>query len=388
MLTEYVRPKVAVVCDMREEKWHSMDLVADMLLRSMMEEQAGEVLSTRVCPPMQRLFTRRGEASGIRFNADRLLNRFWIYPRHLSRRQADFDVFHIMDHSYAHLIHQLPAGRTVITCHDLDTFRCLLDQKAEPRSRPFKWMAKRVLDGLVKSARVACVSLSTRDELLSYGLLSPERVDVVYNGVSPVYSPSSDKSADAEAERLLGVVSPDTVDLLHVGSTIPRKRIEVLLRVFAGVRGEFPAARLVRVGGSFTEPQVQLIKNLRLENSITVLPFLKERVLAAVYRRAALLLQTSEREGFGLPVAEAMACGTCVIASDLPALREVGGDAVVYRPVADVGGWTDAAVTLLTERFHEPELWGERRKLHLKQASKFSWSQHASRMVAIYKELL
>ena len=69
---------------------------------------------------------------------------------------------------------------------------------------------------------------------------------------------------------------------------------------------------------------------------MTVLPFVDRRVLAAVYRRVALLLQTSDREGFGLPVAEAMTCGTPVVASDLPALREVGGPAATYCPVGDV----------------------------------------------------
>ena len=60
-------------------------------------------------------------------NADRLLNRFVNYPRYLRQHASEFDVFHIVDHSYAQLVHELPAARTVVTCHDLDTFRCLLD---------------------------------------------------------------------------------------------------------------------------------------------------------------------------------------------------------------------------------------------------------------------
>ena len=72
-------------------------------------------------------------------------------------------------------------------------------------------------------------------------------------------------------------------------------------------------------------------------------PFLRpaDRTLAAVYRRAALVLQPSEAEGFGLPVAEALACGTPVLASDLAVLREVGGEAAVYRAVGDVPAWSD-----------------------------------------------
>ena len=69
-----------------------------------------------------------------------------------------------------------------------------------------------------------------------------------------------------------------------------------------------------------------------------MLPFLDRATLAAVYRRSALVLLPSEREGFGLPVLEALACGTPVVASDIDALREVGGDAVRYCPAEDVGG--------------------------------------------------
>ena len=62
-------------------------------------------------------------------------------------------------------------------------------------------------------------------------------------------------------------------------------------------------------------------------DAIVVLPFVDRATLAAVYRRAALALLPSEREGFGLPLVEALACGTPVVASDIPVLREVGGDA-------------------------------------------------------------
>ncbi len=69
--------------------------------------------------------------------------------------------------------------------------------------------------------------------------------------------------------------------------------------------------------------------------------------LAAVYRRAALAFQPSDAEGFGLPVAEALACGTPVLASDIPVLREVGGAAASYAPVGDADAWSEAALALL-----------------------------------------
>jgi glycosyltransferase involved in cell wall biosynthesis len=326
--------------------------------------------------------------TGELFKAERLLNRFWDYPRFLRSQRAEFDLFHIVDHSYGQLAHDLPPERTVITCHDLDTFRCLLNGHAEPRSLLFKGMTGRIMSGLAKAARVTCDSVATRDELLSYELVAPERAVVIPNGVHPACSPEDNPVADAEAVRLLGHTRADAVELLHVGSTIPRKRIDLLLRVFAALRKEFPGARLVRVGGPLTAPQERLIDELGLAGAVVHLPYLGREVLAAVYRRAAVVLQPSEREGFGLPVIEALACGTPVVASCLPVLREVGGEVALYCPVGDVASWTEAITKLLVEKDQEPQRWGERRAAAIAQAALFSWTEYARKMVSVYRQLL
>ena len=113
----------------------------------------------------------------------------------------------------------------------------------------------------------------------------------------------------------------------------------------------------IRVGGPFTAEQRALVRDLGLEPFIVVLPFLDRATLAAVYRRSALVLLPSEREGFGLPVLEALACGTPVVASDIDALREVGGDAVQYCPPEDVEAWTTTVARALTERGERPAQW-------------------------------
>ncbi|MGD0072760.1 MAG: glycosyltransferase [Candidatus Binataceae bacterium] len=99
-------------------------------------------------------------------------------------------------------------------------------------------------------------------------------------------------------------------------------------------------------------------------------------------------MQPSEREGFGLPVIEAMACGVPVVASDLPALREAGGPSTTFCPIADVPAWTNSIVELLRERQNWPERWRERRFAALGWAARFSWREHARMTVQVYKELL
>ena len=383
-----VVPRLAVICDYREENWPSMDLVADMLLEDLGREHADAVRATRLAPVMRRRFSRGGASEGERFKADRLLNRFWDYPRLLRREGAEFDLFHIVDHSYGQLVHALPAERTVVTCHDLDTFRSLLNGAAEPRSAFFKTMTRRIMSGLRKAARVTCDSVATRDELLAHGLVSPSRAVVVPNGVHPACSPEADPRSDAEAVRLLGPARAGCPEVLHVGSAIARKRIDVLLHVFAALRESFPGARLVRAGGPFTPGQIELAERLNLNGSVVVLPHLERDVLAAVYRRAAVVVLPSEREGFGLPVIEALACGTPVVASDLPCLREVGGRATVYCAVGDVPAWTEALTRLLLDKTESPRRFVELRAAARAQAAKFTWAEYAKRMVSIYQELL
>ena len=102
--------------------------------------RAVAVEAGRLCPPFRRVATRL-PAVGRRnaaFNADRLLNRFVLFPRYARRSAARFDLFHVVDHTYAQLVHALPAGRAGVYCHDLDAFRCLLDPAADPRPRWFR----------------------------------------------------------------------------------------------------------------------------------------------------------------------------------------------------------------------------------------------------------
>ncbi len=83
-----------------------------------------------------------------------------------------------------------------------------------------------------------------------------------------------------------------------------------------------------------------------------------------------------------------MACGTPVVASDLAALREIGGEAAIYRSISDAEGWTDAIVDLMRERRDNPRRWALRRRDAAARASCFTWEEYTRRMVKVYRELL
>ncbi|HYJ80678.1 MAG TPA: glycosyltransferase, partial [Longimicrobiaceae bacterium] len=91
--------------------------------------------------------------------------------------------------------------------------------------------------------------------------------------------------------------------------------------------------------------------------------------------------------GFGLPLVEAMACGTPVIASDLPVFREVGGEAAVYRDPYNAAAWVAAADTLLHDR-GDPREWRGRRRAVLERAADFGLEEYARGMRAVYRRVL
>jgi glycosyltransferase involved in cell wall biosynthesis len=379
------RVKVAIVADFLEEGWPSMDLVADMLLDRLQREHADTVQPTLIRPPLRRRLARLpwlGSRPTI-VGVDRVTNRLWDYPRRISGLVDRFDLFHVVDHSYSQLVHRLPADRTVVTCHDLDTFRSIIDRRAEPRGPVFRAMTRHILAGLRLAGHIACDSRATRDALVQKAGIDADRTSVVHNGPHPSCSPEPEASAEFDAARLLGPPGR-TADILHVGSTIPRKRIDLLLRIFAGALARRPDARLVRAGGPLTAQQRALARDLGVADRIVHLPVLDRATLAAVYRRSTVLLLPSEREGFGLPVLEALACGTPVVASDISALREVGGYAVSYCALEDVSAWVATVGRLLDEPVREPAQWKLRRETALRRAQAFSWSHYARELVAIY----
>lgn len=375
--------RLSFVCDYAEEGWPSMDLVASMLPAAVGEVAGSAAAIDRLQPTAVR---RLQQAAGSRWPApigDRLINRYFDYPRWLRRHAPEGAVFHVLDHTYAHVVGVLPPHRTIVTCHDLDAFRCLIDPSRAPRSWAFRHLVRRTLRGLQRAARVSCDSEAVRDELLEAGLVEPARVLVVPNGVHPAFTATADPAADREARQLLGGEKKD-IELLHVGIPIPRKRIDRALAVLAAVGRVRPGARLLRVGGPLTPDLRVRAARLGIASRIVELPPLAVEALAAVYRRADVVLMPSDAEGFGLPVIEALACGTPVIASHLAALRQTGGCAARYVLPDDVSGWCSEVWAAVTQPPDELERWRLRAAA---QTARFTWRAAAEALVPVYQEL-
>ena len=374
-------PRLAIICDLVEENWPSMDLVAEMLLQRLASADRPVFEAVRVCPPLARRFTRLPalrRQKRVAFNADRLLNRLWDYPRHLRRQRNDFEFYHVCDHTYANVVHALPRGRTGVFCHDLDAFRSILHPDTEPRPRWFRTMARRVLSGLQRADVVFHTTTTVRAQILKHGLLDERRLVQAPYGISSEFTPDSSRDEPPP----MPTAFREAPFLLHVGSCIPRKRIDIALRVFAEVRARHPGLRFVQAGGEWSLDHDALIARLGIRDTVLQLARLSRPSIASLYRRAAAVIMPSEAEGFGLPVVEALACGSPVIASDIPVFREVGADAVAYAKLADVEDWVAVVDRVLSDP--DAEIGGQAR---LRQAARFSWKAHADTIAAAYATL-
>jgi glycosyltransferase involved in cell wall biosynthesis len=354
--------RLAVVRDSRAEGWPSMDLCGDQLLAHLpaVPGLAAADLEAPFARRASRLPGVGGRAAA--FNLDRLVYRHRTLMRFVRRHAPGFDVVHVVDHSYAHAALAVPPGRCGVYCHDLDAFRSVLDPARERRPWWFRALARRTLRGLRAAAVVFHNSAEVGRELA--GVVDPGRLVHAPLGVAAEFTPAG------PAADLPGM--PPGPFLLHVGSHLPRKRVDVLLDAFAAVHKHRPGVSLVQVGPPFGPAIADRVGRLGVGGAVVKLAGLTRPQLADLYRRAAAVLVPSEAEGFGLPVIEALACGAAVVASDIPVLREVGGDAVLYRPVGDVAGWADAVARVLADPAAAPP-----RATRVARAARFSWAAHA-----------
>ena len=373
-------PTLALLCDFPEENWPSMRVVADGLDGGLKLLDPQIIQGKKVCAIYRHRSARLWRHGAAR-NADRLWNRFVVYPKFARTLSDQFDFFHVTDHSYAQLVHVLPAERTGVYCHDLDTFRCLLEPVKEPRPRWFKAMTRRVLRGMQEAAVVFHSTDVVREQIVRHGIIDPAKLVKSPYGVSDFFRPAG-FSVENDPD-LPHFVPRDRPFLLHVGSCIARKRVDVLLDVFAELSQTRTDLLLVKIGGEWTSTQLQQIERLGIGEKIRHSDDVERREIAACYRHAAAALMTSEAEGFGLPVAEGLSCGAIVICSDIPVFREVGGDAALYARLADVPDWTRVINNVIVDSTAAPS-----REKRLARAMAFSWRQHASIIAGKYQSML
>jgi glycosyltransferase involved in cell wall biosynthesis len=360
--------KLAVLSDLLEERWPSMDLVAEMLV-----EHAGRLPGIEATCVRPRLPRTLGDLVAAKKPTVRPLGlalaRYALYPLKLPPLRPRFDFFHVADHSYAHLALGLPPARTGVFCHDVDAFRPLFENGGAGWRRA---LAALLLRGMRRASVVFYSTEAVRLEIEEHRLVDAGRLVAAPYGIASEFQPEKG-AEDAALSKLPPFV-------LHVGSLIPRKNPQFLLKLFAALRRSHPTLELVQIGGEWDAAAQALLDQGGLKARVRQLRGITRDELAALYRSAAALLLPSTSEGFGLPVIEALACGALVVVSDIPVLRQVGGDGVLRCAVDDLDAWRDAVAGALAGR--GPDL-----ARRLAAASKYTWGAHAATIAGAYAEL-
>lgn len=290
-------------------------------------------------------------------------------------RQSGADLLHALAF-VSPLANRLP---TVLTIYDLSFVR--FPQLFRPFNRWYLQTFSRV--SARRADAVIAISESTRHDVISAFGVNPNRVHTVYCGADDIFHPlSAAQIAAFRAEKNLPAHF-----IFRLGTIEPRKNVEGVIRAYAAWRRRDPSAPLLVIGGGkgwYYQEVFRLVETLGLTEDIRFPGYIPQDDLPLWYNAADVFVYPSHFEGFGLPVLEAMACGTPVVTSDVSSLPEVAGDAALLVSPTD----TDALSTAMERAFTDAALAQSLRERGLRQAAQFSWEKTARQTVKIYHTVL
>ncbi len=297
------------------------------------------------------------------------LRQQWAVPRAL--RDAHATLYH----SPYYLMPYRPGIPTVLTVHDL--IPLLFPQQSSGRARLlFRWTMALALN---IAQRVIVVSSATRDDLLVHFRVPASSVAVIPEAADPAFHPRPPGEVET-VRRKYGL--PESF-ILYLGSNKPHKNLPRLIEAWSQVT-QYGIRNTLVIAGVWDPryPEAHfLAERLGLQNVRWLGP-VPEADLPVLYSAATLFVFPSLYEGFGLPVLEAMACGTPVVCSNTSSLPEVAGGAAILVDPLDVG-----ALALAVKRLWEDEaLRQELRERGLEQAACFSWKHTVKETLAVYAD--
>jgi glycosyltransferase involved in cell wall biosynthesis len=299
-----------------------------------------------------------------------------VLPWQLRRIQAD------VVHGLVNVLPLLPLSTRrpgVVTVHDLSFLR--LPELFPPYKRAYLTALCRL--SVARARQVIAVSQQTAADLAYAWGMDGERVLVAPNGVDPRFTPG----ALAQASAFRQAHALPRRYWFYLGTLEPRKNLPMLLTAFARWRqqasAEDQAVHLVLAGGKgwYYETIFTQAEALGLAGVVHFPGFIPEANLPEWYRAAELFVYPSRYEGFGLPVVEAMACGTPVICSNAPGVHEVAADAAIQLPPDDVEAWVAALSLAATQ----PALRAQLREAGMMRARQFTWETAAAVTIDAYE---
>lgn len=273
----------------------------------------------------------------------------------------------------------------VITVHDLAFlhFDTLLTRESRGYYNQVKAAANRA-DAII------AVSWNTKKDLIELLSADPQKISVIYHGVDPSFCPYSKETIKVDLSNVFSYrdIKNYSVDyFLFVGTIEPRKNLPFLFQSFKlakaelGAKGAFLKLVIAGARGWLSEESFSTVKDLQLEDSVIFLGEVRREELVVLYNGAKALLMPSKYEGFGMPLVEAMACGTPVIAANNSAIPEILNDSGIKLGLDDPDGWAQAMLSLLEDE-EKARILSE---AGLTRAQDFSWVKTAAETLTVYR---
>ena len=281
-------------------------------------------------------------------------------------------------HSTEHLLLPLRVVPTVLTIHDL------IPQLFPAYHKKLNyWYLNLAMPLYCRRAdAIVAVSQATRQDIVTHFGIDPAKIHVVYEAPASHFRPVS----PARVTQVKQTYSLPDRYLVHLSTIEPRKNLHRLLDVLQALRSFFPNLSLVLAGGKgwLYDDFFAKIEADGLQDAVQVLGWVPDEDLPAVLAGAALGVQPSLYEGFGLPILEQMASGQVIAASNTGPHPEIGGEAAAYFDPRNVEEMTAVIHRLLTNK----DEYTHRQQLGLAQVQQFSWARAARETIAIYDQLL
>lgn len=280
----------------------------------------------------------------------------------LRLRYGQYDIYHPTNFDSFGLKH-LGEHPMVVTYHDTNF---LTSHNHNSR------MARLQHRSLRRADRIIAVSENTRCDLLSHFDIAPEKVEVIYHGVSTLPS-----------EAFATIKSPDYPYILYVGLRHAFKNFTTFAKAFALVAPRYPEVKVICTRTPFSHEELRLFHSLGISDRMKVV-VADEAMLARLYTDALLFIFPSRYEGFGMPILEAMAYGTPCALADASCFPEIGGEAALYFSPDDVGDVAEKMEQLLSS----PSQRRYFATLGRRRAADFTWERSAQQHLNLYASLV
>ncbi|MEK7477321.1 MAG: glycosyltransferase family 1 protein [Candidatus Coatesbacteria bacterium] len=299
---------------------------------------------------------------------------------HLPRAAREFDLLHCPANG-SPLRCRVPV---IVTIHDAIFVRRFSEISAVPYPRQYAGHLYRTRvypAALQRAAAVITVSETSRQDVIGLLRVPGERVTVTPEAVSETFR-DADPTWESDLRGKFGIPGPY---LLAMGAYEKRKNIPLLFEVFEHLKIGVTSPPMLILAGTENIKATRYRQDVAargIEHLVRFLPYVSERDLKGLHTSAVAFLMPSRKEGFGLPLLEAMSVGTPVIASAIGAHREVAGDAALVLDPDDPEVWVEAIRRVSTDAPYRKRL----SELSIAQAARFSWDRTADLTLGVYRK--